>query len=514
MSNTAFFEMKPKPGIQRDGTDTDCDQCIAGEWVRFYKERPKKMGGYKLIQSGSSQIVRLLFSYDTLDAIQLFAGRPSSLTSFTIGNQLLPTDPLILTPAGFVADANNLWSITTVPVQINQEPFTYIVATACPNGSDISNNIPGLIYYSDIADGTPLVPLGNGLSTTGGVMNIGTYLIVFGADGLIQWNDGQNVANFPLTNALNQGTSKFVAGFPVRSGNTPTGILWSLTAVSTLTLTQVVNGEGETVSTFVAANASTITSILSSNCVIPYEPYFFWIGINTFYTYNGSVVEVPNFTNKLWFFANLNQNAKEKITGYVNKEYHEVVWLCPMFGSEENNWALILNIETQQWYDTPLNRSCGVSPSSQFQYPILASSQIQTYNNIPFYPIWAHEYGVDRVDPLGTTAIMSTFTTNRFWGIDQNPEAQVIEYDAIIPDVVLSGTLYFTVNTQGYPNSPVRVSDPFSFTQNTEFLTINIKGSITSFTFTSNELGGNYLFGKTMFKINIAGDQRPGPSAT
>lgn len=523
MGNIAFFEMKPRPGIQRDGTDTDSDQCIAGSWARFYKERPKKMGGYKFLQSGDFEIIRLLYSYDTLNAIELFIGRPSSLTAFNVGNDLLPTDPVDLTPAGFVSNVNNLWSMTTLGVElVGEGTFTYIVATACPNGSDISNDVPGLVYYSDITQNTPLIPIinsnadnpGDPIMTTGGVLALGSYLLVYGANGQVIWNEGgvnnADITDFPADHQLQQGSSKFVAGFPVRTGETPTGILWSLSAVSTISLDPTGTEEGQ----FVATYASTVTSILSANCVVPYEPVFFWIGINTFYTYNGSVVEVENFTNKLWFFANLNQDAKEKIVGFVNKEYHEVWWLCPMFGSSENNWALIYNTVTQQWYDTPINRSAAVSPNSQFQYPILASSQIELYNNIPLYPIWAHEYGVDREDPNGTTALMSTFTTNRFWGIDQNPQAQVINYDSLIPDVSLDGTMYVTVNTQGYPNSPVVVSPTFAFTQSTEFLTLNIKGSITSFTFTSNELGGNYLFGKTMFKIMITDDQRPGPSGS
>lgn len=506
MSNISFIEMKPEPGIQRDGTTVDCTQYTDGTWVRFYKGRAKKIGGYTLISLGNTEIPRELFSYDSINSIQLFIGRPSSLKTFNVLSNLTTTASNDITPVGFVANANNLWSMTTVSNIVADVPTTYLVATACPNGTDISNTVAGQVYYGDITATTPLVPSST-IKTTGGVLNLGSFILIYGSDGLVIWNDGVDITNFPVDNFLQFGSSKFIYGAPVRTGIVATGLLWSLDGVVNIGLNP--NNPGQ----FECSYASTITTILSPNCVVPYEPLFFWIGINTFYVYNGAVSEVENNTNKLWFFENLNQNAKEKVYGFVNKEYHEVCWLFPYGDSMENNWMLIYNMQTQTWYDTDnINRSCAVSSSSQFKYPIMASSAPEVFNSVNTYPLWAHEVGVDRVDPLRTTAIVSSFTTNKIWIIDQNPQAQVLTFDVFIPDVKQTGSMFFTTNTQGYPNSPEVISDIFSFDPTTEFITIRQKGSITNFTFTSNVIGGDYLFGKTMFKVIQTDDQRPGPS--
>ncbi len=508
MANFAFIELKTQTGIQRDGTTVDSSQYTDGSWVRFYKNRPKKMGGYELITFGNIEIPRILFSIDSLDSIQLFVGRPSTLQTFNIQNNLNKTAPNDITPVGFVANDNNLWSITTVAYTVATVLTKYIVATACPNASDISNNVPGQVYYGDITATTPLTALGS-ITTAGGVLNLGSYLIVYGLNGFVTWNDGVDITNFPSNNQFILGSSKFIAGFPIRTGNVVAGLLWSLDAVASITYD--INNPGK----FVPAYISTITTILSPNCIIPYEPFFFWIGINTFYMYNGAVNEIPNTTNKLWFFENLNQNAKEKVYGFVNKKYNEICWLFPFGDSLENNHMLIYNMDTQSWYDTDqINRSCAVSSSSQFQYPIMASSQLEVFNSKSTYPLWVHEKGVNRVDPVSTTALVSSFTTNKNWMVDQNPNAQVIEYDTFIPDVQMIGSMFFTVNTQGYPNSPTTISPQFNFDSTTEFVTMRQKGSIANFTFTSNTVDSDYLFGKSMVKINITTDQRPGPSTS
>ncbi len=504
MGSFQFIQLQPQSGIQRDGTTVDSNQFIDGTWMRFYRDRAKKMGGYQIISIGNSEIPRALFSYEAVNSIQLFTGRPSTLQVFNVSPDLTITAQNDITPVGFSANINNLWSMTTVSGFVSNVSTTFLVATACPNATDISNIIPGQVYYGDITAPTPLLPI-TGITTTGGVLTLGKFIIVYGANGLVLWNDGSSITNFPDDNFLVQGSSKFITGYPIRNSTVTTGLLWALDSVVSLTLADV--------ELFQAAYVSTITTILSPNCVVPYEPVFYWIGINTFYMYNGAVVEVVNTTNKLWFFENLNQNAKEKVYGFVNKKYNEICWLFPFGDSLENNHMLIYNVDTQSWYDTDqINRSCAVSSSSQFQYPIMASSVGETFNSSNTYPIWAHEKGVNRVDPISTTALISSFTTNKLWLVDQDPTAQVVEFDTFIPDVEQTGDIFFTVNTQGYPNSAVTTSPQFTFNNTTEFLTIRQKGSITSFTFTSNTLDSDYLFGKTLIKIRISDDQRPGPS--
>lgn len=47
-----------KPGIQRDGTDFDAPCFVDGQWVRFQRGRPRKMGGYRGIFQNASGLSR------------------------------------------------------------------------------------------------------------------------------------------------------------------------------------------------------------------------------------------------------------------------------------------------------------------------------------------------------------------------------------------------------------------------------------------------------------------------
>jgi len=509
MASTTFIEIKPKDGIQRDGTSVDSLQYIDGQWVRFYKNRALKMGGYKVISLGSSSAITNLYSFDSLNSILLYYCQANKLSVSNVYTDLSTTVPIDRTPDGFVYNPNNTWSIATVAYTVSGVITDYIIATACPNGSDIGNDVPGIVYYGQMEDTSLLTPLLS-FTTTGGVVVLGSYIMLYGDNGGVFFNDGADINTFPDVNFIQFGSSKIVYAAPVRQNGVVTGLFWALDYVFSLTF----NASSQGNETFTPAYVSTSSTILSAGSVVTFDPLFYWIGINNFYVFNGAVNPLANETNKLWFFENLNINYKELVTGFYNKKYNEVCWLAPMFGSTVNNWMIIYNVETGAWYDTPLTRSCAVSSSSQMQYPIMASSSLENINGSYSFPIWAHEFGVNKVDPIQTTAIVSSFTTSKFWTIDNNPEAQVLILDAIIPDVQQVNDMFFTVGTQGYPNSPVVTSNTFVMTPTTEFLTVRVKGSIMNLTFTSNVVDGNYLFGKTMIRLIVSDDQRPGPSTT
>ena len=52
------YQIPSAPGIARDGTRLDSTSFIDGQWVRFQRGRPKKIGGYKEITKNHDSIVR------------------------------------------------------------------------------------------------------------------------------------------------------------------------------------------------------------------------------------------------------------------------------------------------------------------------------------------------------------------------------------------------------------------------------------------------------------------------
>lgn len=100
----------PAPGIQRDGTQFDSKQCIDGQWVRFYKGRPKKIGGSMLLDPGGLEIIRNVYNVDKQkDVTDCYLGRASTLSVCPIANSIANPE-FDRTPSGFVADPNNNWT--------------------------------------------------------------------------------------------------------------------------------------------------------------------------------------------------------------------------------------------------------------------------------------------------------------------------------------------------------------------------------------------------------------------
>jgi hypothetical protein len=65
-----LFTIMSLPGIKRDGTVLDGDNYSDGQWCRFQRGRPKKMGGFVRVSNQLSGPVRenLVWSRETLNA--------------------------------------------------------------------------------------------------------------------------------------------------------------------------------------------------------------------------------------------------------------------------------------------------------------------------------------------------------------------------------------------------------------------------------------------------------------
>src|SRR5882672_8687307 len=99
--------LSPLPGIQRDGTEFDSrGMCIDGQWVRFYEGRPKKIGGYVLLDPGNNEIIRNIYNVDkSNDITDCYLGRPSTLAVAPVSAGIANPE-FDRTPVGFVADPN------------------------------------------------------------------------------------------------------------------------------------------------------------------------------------------------------------------------------------------------------------------------------------------------------------------------------------------------------------------------------------------------------------------------
>ncbi len=366
-----LFQVTSLPGIKRDGTDLDGDQFIDGQWVRFQRGRPKKMGGYQLITDRLNGPIRdtLVWSRAAMNAIYNFS--TSKIEMVLVDNNGLGSSVTDRTPVGFTANDNFIWSTDTIYNATGSA--TAVIAHASASMANIDDDTPYLAYYGDASGNAAFVSVGtigpSGTGVSGGAFCSPPYTFYHGSDGYLQWSDANQPTVLTTGDAdeVRVTGAKIVKGLPLRSGSGPGALLWSLDSVIRLDYS---GGQ----SLFRSSHLSTQTSILSQNSVIEYDGMYFWLGVDRFLVCDGGKVsELPNQMNINWFFDNLNYAQRQKVWAMKIPRYGEIHWFFPYGDAEECTNAVIYNVREQTWYDNTLTRGSGYY-SQVFQYPVMADS--------------------------------------------------------------------------------------------------------------------------------------------
>lgn len=360
------------PGIQRDGTVLDSDFFTDGQWVRFQRGRPKKMGGYSEITSELSGPINdvLVWSRGLMNAVYSFS--TSKVEMVMVDENGIGGAIYDRTPSGFTVDTDNIWTTDTMYDDAAGSQGTIVVAVATQSGTNIDDPTLRQVYYGLANTTTALQPI-TGLTVSGGIVCVSPYLVYYGSDGLVGWSN----VNEPQT--LTGGDAgfdrvtgaKIVKGLPVRGGSGPSALLWSLDSVISM---QYVGGSAVFRFTTITAQSS----ILSQRSVIEYDGKYFWVGVDRFLVYaGGQVQEIPNKQNINWFFDNLNYACRQKVWAAKIPRFGEIWWFYPRGDATECTHAVIYNVREQTWYDCELPRSAGFY-SQVFSRPVFASSEHNT----------------------------------------------------------------------------------------------------------------------------------------
>jgi len=547
-----IVQIKSLPGIKRDGTKFEGDQYVDGQWVRFQRGLPRKMGGYRSINKFLRGLPRALTEYTQDLLTYIHAGSSDRLERFFIDgtyNTSIITDR---TPfAGFTVDDANMWQFATA---YDTNNGNQIVAQVAPNLNCICNSEGGAVFVGDLLGTTALtqvtaVPAN--FSATGGVVTLPPYTFAFGNDGYAAWSVPNNPSDFTGSGAGNAYITgqKIVKAMPLRGGpgNSPSGLFWS--ADSLIRGTYV---GGTAVFQFDTISAQ--SSILSSNSVIEYDGIFYWIGTDRFLTFNGVVREVENSLNLNFFFDNLNYAQRQKVFAMKVPRFGEIWWCFPFGDSIEPNHAVCYNVRENTWYDTALpngGRGAGIFPAV-FQKPLMsgvlpdflpidtrvteqyygdqdatpslaldfitplyvvydrlnAGIRITEDENVritedsgdPQYKFWVHEVGTDEIDGLTLNPIQSYFETADLClpvTAQKNKALQVLMLE---PDFVQSGDMVVQVMGRANARAPEVNGIPMTFVENPQtpqeqVVFLKTQRRELRFRFESNTLGGNYQMG-------------------
>jgi hypothetical protein len=553
-----IVQIMSKPGIKRDGTRFEGDQYVDGQWVRFQRGLPRKMGGYRSINKFLRGLPRALHEYTQDLLTYIHAGSANRLERFFIDgtyNTSVITDRTPL--SGFTVDDGNLWQFATAYDTTNGNQ---IVAQVAPNLNCICNSEGGAVFVGDLLGTTALtqvtaVPAN--FSATGGVVSLPPYTFAFGNDGYAAWSVPNNPSDFTGSGAGNAYITgqKVVKGMPLRGGpgNSPSGLFWS--ADSLIRGTYI---GGTPVFQFDTISAQ--SSILSANSVIEYDGIFFWIGTDRFLTFNGVVREVENNINLNFFFDNLNYAQRQKVFAMKVPRFGEIWWCFPFGDSTEPNHAIIYNVRENSWYDCALpngGRGAGLFPAV-FRKPLMTgvlpdflpidtrvteqyygdqtttpsldlsfttpsytaydwvnagvritedgNTRITEDSGAPQYKFWVHEVGTDEIDGLTLNPIQSYFETADLCLPVTAQINKALQVLMIEPDFVQSGDMTVAVHGRANARAPEVETEPMMFpetasTPQEQVVFFKTQRRELRFRFESNTLGGDYQMGLVLAHV-------------
>lgn len=460
-----LYQITTLPGIKRDGTNLDGDNFMDGQWVRFNRGRAKKMGGYQEVSSPFPGPVRAVQLWSRGQFNGITCASKSAITQANVDHNGGSGTTYDRTPVGMTT-MDGCWTLDTMYDDAAGSQNTIILAHRNNALAQIDELTDYPVYFGVANDTAPLAAIA-GLNVSGGIVCVPPYLIYYGSDGLVGWSD----VNQPQT--LNSGDagfdrvtgSKVVKGLPLRSGNGPAAILWSLDSVIRM---EYVGGNA----VFRFSTLSTQSSILAQNSVIEYDGDYFWVGIDRFLVYSGGKVqELPNQMNKNWFFDNLNYEQRQKVWVTKVPRFGEIIWFFPFGDATECNRAVVYNVNEKTWYDFELSRSAGY------------------YSQVFQYPVWAGD-STRRKDRVLLSGVTGSFVNGDIITSSTSSVTYVVDSVAAFPDVIIRPS-------NGRREAPPQVG---------EVLTNNSRvGSAT--VVSSSEVASVYIHEKGLNSITELGEQ-------
>jgi hypothetical protein len=159
--------LKSSPGIKRDGTKFEGDFYTDGQWVRWQRGLPRKIGGYKSTQKYLTEISRGFSNFTQQEYIYCHSGGANTLERFTLditGNSSIVTDrtPAAVQATGSVTlvsgGAGSVDTIKVDGIDIMSGSVSYTTSLAA-TATAVAANITAYTSspnYSAVAVGTKI----------------------------------------------------------------------------------------------------------------------------------------------------------------------------------------------------------------------------------------------------------------------------------------------------------------------------------------------------------------------
>lgn len=329
---------------------------------------------------------------------------PSTVIVFTPAAPAGTISKIWLNGSVYSADARNSWQFDAqfspsggllnciAHPGLNLQNIDNGIATQVLVGN-VAPDANNKYYFTGLSDSEGQNPTYTPVKVDGGVCVLYPFIFAYGSHGFISNNNVTlGVANYPtqnfydwngaFANQVNVASSKIVKGMTMRGGtNSPSGLFWATDSLIRVSF----NSQATSIYWNYDIISSQI-SIMSSNAVAEMDGIYFWMGVDRFYLYNGSVQVLPNDKNVNWLFNNLNYEQRQKVWATKIPRYNEIWFFYPRGTATECTDAIIYNVKDKLWYDagsaSGAQRSCGYT-TEIFPTPIWADWNYSVENSAP-----------------------------------------------------------------------------------------------------------------------------------
>ena len=242
-------------GIQRDGTLFDSPMFVDGQWCRFQRGRPRKMGGYRGIFLDAPSISRGMVMQSQQGLNYVYSGFSDSLQYWqTDDDDGVGSGPTNISMTGFTSSANNLWQFD-VGFDANGTDTLQLIAHAAQNLRYIDNTVNA--------------PVLTGTFPGGSLSQVGVFTLSGSAGTPNAFTIVVNSASYLV------GVNQTVTGTGVPANTTVTAVTVVTTPspVTTITVNNAITGTSTVTFTF-----NNNISVSGGACML--YPYLFVYGNN------------------------------------------------------------------------------------------------------------------------------------------------------------------------------------------------------------------------------------------
>lgn len=189
---------------------------------------------------------------------------------------------------------------------------------------------------------------------------------------LVRWSDQSSTVEWTPT-SYNQSGEQVLSNGSFIVGSVATRqevLIWTDSALYSM---QYIGAPFDFGFTLLMDNVSAI----SPNCMVTVSGVTYWMGVDKFYVYSGTVNTLP-CTLRKFIFNNLNSSQAFQVVSGFNERFNEIWWMYPSTGSLVNDSYVIFNYLENTWYNGTLNRTAWLD-SPLRPYPMAMFSLQQSY---------------------------------------------------------------------------------------------------------------------------------------